>query len=93
MLDENLNKSYCYIPNTEEPDEFDKEYVKSRFLKNYEYRAEKSFKFLRKQKWVDNSKLIVAWTFSRFLKLRHLLLLNNKKVTHLGHLVQTHLEN
>jgi hypothetical protein len=59
IVDENLNKSYCYIPNTEEPDEFDKEYVKQ-ILENYEYRAEKSFKFLRKQKWVDNSKLIVA---------------------------------
>jgi hypothetical protein len=33
IVDENLNKSYCYIPNTEEPDEFDKEYIKSRFFR------------------------------------------------------------
>lgn len=78
-----LNKSYCYIPNEKEPDEFDKEYVKADFLENYEYRAEKVLKFLRKQKWVDNSKLIVAG-HSQGSKVATLIALNNKKVTHLG---------
>lgn len=84
IVDEkNLNKSYCYIPNTEEPDEFAKEYVKADFLENYEYRAEKVLNFLRKQKWVDNSKLIVAG-HSQGSKVATLIALNNKKVTHLG---------
>ncbi|MFV8347800.1 hypothetical protein [Flavobacterium sp. ZB4P13] len=58
--EKNLNKSYCYIPNPNEPDEFDKEYVKFDYLENYENRAKEVLKFLRKQKWVNNSKLIVA---------------------------------
>ena len=84
IVDEkNLNKSNCYIPNAEEPDEFDKEYVKADFLENYEYRAEKVLNFLRKQKWVDNSKLIVAG-HSQGSKVATTIALNNKKVTHLG---------
>ena len=58
--EKHLNKSYCYIPNEKEPDEFDKEYVKADFLENYTNRAIKVLKFLHKQKWVDNSKLIIA---------------------------------
>lgn len=81
--EKHLNKSYCYIPNEKEPDEFDKEYVKADFLENYEYRAEKVLNFLRKQKWVDNSKLIVAG-HSQGSKVATLIALNNKKVTHLG---------
>ena len=81
--EKHLNKSYCYIPNENEPDEFDKEYVKADFLENYEYRAEKVLNFLRKQKWVDNSKLIVAG-HSQGSKVATLITLNNKKVTHLG---------
>ncbi|UFH34538.1 hypothetical protein [Flavobacterium acetivorans] len=78
-----LNKSYCYIPDEKEPNEFDKEYVKTDFLENYESRAEKVLTFLRKQKWVDNSKLIVAG-HSQGSKVATLIALNNKKVTHLG---------
>jgi pimeloyl-ACP methyl ester carboxylesterase len=78
-----LNKSYCYIPNPNEPDEFDKEYVKSDYLENYEKRANEVFKFLRKQKWVDNSKLVVAG-HSQGSKVATVITLNNKNVTHLG---------
>ena len=39
--------------------------------------------FLRKQKWVDNSKLIVAG-HSQGSKVATVIALNNKKVTHLG---------
>ena len=81
--EKNLNKSYCYIPNEKEPDEFDKEYVKADFLENYEKRAKHVLSFLRKQKWVDNSKLIVAG-HSQGSKVATLIALNNNKVTHLG---------
>jgi hypothetical protein len=81
--EKNLNKSYCYIPNEEEPDEFDKEYVKADFLGNYENRAEIVLNFLRKQKWIDNSKLVVAG-HSQGSKVATLIALNNRRVTHLG---------
>ncbi|OYU83539.1 MAG: hypothetical protein CFE24_10755 [Flavobacterium sp. BFFFF2] len=84
IVDEkHLNKSYCYIPNENEPDEFDKDYVQADFLENYEARAQKVLQFLRKQKWVDHSKLIVAG-HSQGSKVATLIALNNKKVTHLG---------
>jgi pimeloyl-ACP methyl ester carboxylesterase len=84
IVDEkNLNKSYCYIPNSNEPDEFDKEYLKSDYLENYEKRANEVLKFLQKQKWVDRSKLIVAG-HSQGSKVATLIALNNKNVTHLG---------
>ena len=81
--EKNLNKSYCYIPNLNEPDEFDPNYVKSDYLENYENRANSVLKFLRKQKWVDNSKLVVAG-HSQGSKVATVITLNNKKVTHLG---------
>ncbi|MDP3680673.1 MAG: hypothetical protein Q8R22_07560 [Flavobacterium sp.] len=81
--EKNLNKSYCYIPNPKEPNEFDKDYVKSDYLENYENRAEIVLKFLRKQNWVDNSKLIVAG-HSQGSKVATLIALNNKQVTNLG---------
>ncbi|TRX37393.1 hypothetical protein FNW52_05380 [Flavobacterium sp. ZT3R18] len=81
--EKNLNKSYCYIPNQNEPDEFDKEYMKSDYLENYEKRASEVLKFLRKKKWVDNSKLVVAG-HSQGSKVATVIALNSKNVTHLG---------
>lgn len=78
-----LNKSYSYIPNPNEPDELDIEFIKSDYLENYETRASAVLKFLRKQTWVDNSKLIVAG-HSQGSKVATLITLNNKNVTHLG---------
>jgi pimeloyl-ACP methyl ester carboxylesterase len=81
--EKNLNKSYCYIPNPNEPDEFGNEYTESDYLENYEKRANEVLKFLRKQKWVDNSKLVVAG-HSQGSKVATVIALNNKNVTHLG---------
>lgn len=81
--EKHLNKSYCYIPNESEPDKFDIEYIKADFLENYERRAQNVLKFLRKQKWVDNSKLILAG-HSQGSKVATLIALNSNKVTHLG---------
>lgn len=81
--EKNVNKSYCYIPNPNEPDEFDKEYIESDYLENYEKRANEVLKFLRKQKWVDNSKLVVAG-HSQGSKVATVIALNNKNVTKLG---------
>lgn len=81
--EKSLNRSYCYIPDPEKPDEFSIEYVNADYIENYESRAAKVLKFLRKQKWVDNSKLIVAG-HSQGSKVATLIALKNKNVTHLG---------
>lgn len=81
--EKNLNKSYCYIPNLNEREEFDKEYVKADYLQNYEERANKVLKFLRKQKWVNNSRLVIAG-HSQGSKVATLIALNNKNVTSIG---------
>lgn len=81
--EKNLNESYCYIPNSNKPDEFDEEYVTADFLENYEKRAKLVLKFLKKQRWVDTSKLIVAG-HSQGSKVASAVSLNTKNVTHLG---------
>ncbi|MEO7975815.1 hypothetical protein [Flavobacterium sp.] len=81
--EKNLNESYCYIPNSEYPNEFDKQYMQSDYLENYQQRANAVLKYLRKQKWVDNSTLIVAG-HSQGSKVATAITLSNKNVTHLG---------
>lgn len=81
--DKNLSQSYCYVPDATKPDQFLDEYVKADYLENYEKRAQVVLKFLRKQKWVDNSKLVVAG-HSQGSKVATLIALNNKNVSHLG---------
>ncbi|MBP6425531.1 MAG: hypothetical protein KA278_07400 [Flavobacterium sp.] len=81
--EKNVNESYCYVPDATKPDQFVDEYVKADYLENYEKRAKAVLNFLRKQKWVDNSKLVVAG-HSQGSKVATLIAFNNKKVTHLG---------
>ena len=81
--EKNLNKSYCYIPNSSEPEEFDKEYLLADYLENYQKRGNEVLKYLRKQKWVDNSKLVVAG-HSQGSKTATAITVSNKNVTHLG---------
>lgn len=78
-----LNESYCYIPNSSDPEKFDAEYVLSDYLENYQKRGNAVLKFLLKQKWVDNSKLILAG-HSQGSKVASAITISNKKVTHLG---------
>lgn len=78
-----LNESYCYIPNPEKTNEFDKEYIESDYLENYQQRANLVLKYLRKQKWVENSKLIIAG-HSQGSKVASAITISNKNVTHLG---------
>lgn len=78
-----LNNSYCYIPEPSKPEEFDNEYLLADYLENYKKRANLVLNFLRKQKWVNNSKLIVAG-HSQGSKIASAISVNNKRVTHLG---------
>ena len=81
--EKNLNESYCYIPNIDQSNEFDKEYIESDYLENYQKRASVVLKYLRKQKWTDNSKLIIAG-HSQGSKVASAITVSNKHVTHLG---------
>lgn len=48
IVDEkNLNKSYCYIPNPDKPEEFDREYELSDYLENYQKRGNAVLKYLQ----------------------------------------------
>lgn len=55
-----LNSRYCYLPDTSSKENISDQFVMSDYLENYIERATKVLKFLRKQKWVDNTRLTVA---------------------------------
>lgn len=81
--EKNLNESYCYVPDSTKPKEFDKQYVLADYLENYQKRGNEVLKYLRKQKWVDNSKLVVAG-HSQGSKVATSITISNKNVTQLG---------
>ncbi|MCC6414066.1 MAG: hypothetical protein IT270_20625, partial [Saprospiraceae bacterium] len=84
VVDEkNLDQSYAFIPDTANKRQYSMAYLKADYLENYQKRAEKVLKFLRKQDWVDNSKLVVAG-HSQGAKVAVEIALKNKHVTHLG---------
>ncbi len=56
----NLNRSYNYVLDTANQYSYSPEYLEADYLENYVDRANKVIKFLRKQKWVDKTKLIVS---------------------------------
>lgn len=55
-----INDSYWYFGNSKDKNEPSEEFVSADYLENYVNRAIKVLKFLKKQDWVDSSKLIVA---------------------------------
>ncbi|MBL7826777.1 MAG: alpha/beta hydrolase [Saprospiraceae bacterium] len=78
-----LNSSLAYITDPAQPYSFTPEYVKADYLQNYVRRAQAVLKFLKKQPWVDRSKLVVAG-HSQGSKVASKVALENKRVTHLG---------
>lgn len=80
---ENLNNSYQYIPNSDEPRKFSNAYIKADYLDNYVQRAESVLNYLKKQKWVSNNKLVVAG-HSQGTKIATKLAAVDSSVTHLG---------
>jgi pimeloyl-ACP methyl ester carboxylesterase len=81
--EKNLNPSMCYVPDTAQAYGFDPEYIKADYLENYVRRAEVVLKFLKKQSWVNPSKLVVAG-HSQGSKVAGKLAARNKKITHVG---------
>ena len=80
---ENLNKNFQYIPNSDEPQIFSKEYIESDYLENYVNRAHAVLNYLKKQNWVDSEKLVVAG-HSQGTKVATKIAVKNTDVTHIG---------
>ena len=79
-----IDASYSYTPNhLVDPPMFSDDYMKADYLENYVNRAVFVLDFLRKQPWVDLSKLVVAG-HSQGSKIAANLTSSYKHVTHVG---------
>lgn len=80
---DHVNRSYCYITDPENQQSFSPEYVRADFKQNYVDRANKVIRYLRKQDWVDATKIVVAG-HSQGSRVAVSLASSNKHVTQLG---------
>lgn len=78
-----INESYWYFGNSKDKNIPALEFQKADYLENYVNRGLKVLKFLKKQNWVDNSKLIVAGS-SQGSKVATKIAVVNKNVSKLG---------
>lgn len=78
-----VNSNYCYVPDTTRKNEISDAFVVADNIDNYVNRANKVLDFLSKQKWVDNSRLVVAG-HSQGSRIVAQLVEKNKKITHAG---------
>ena len=78
-----MNHNYLYIPNSEFPNQFSNAYIEADYLQNYVKRASSVLKFLKKQIWVNDEKLVVAG-HSQGTKVATKISVQNNDVTHLG---------
>ncbi|MCU7617282.1 hypothetical protein NZ698_08730 [Chryseobacterium sp. PBS4-4] len=84
IADENeINDSYWYVGNSKDKNTPTLEFQKSDYLENYVDRGLKVLKFLKKQKWVDNDRIIIAG-HSQGSKVATKLAATNKNVSKLG---------
>ena len=83
VQEKNLNDAYSYIPDSTKKDSLDIRFLKADYLDNYVQRADAVLRLLRKQKWVDNRKLVVMG-HSQGTKVATKIARTNKNVTHLG---------
>lgn len=80
---EHLNHSYNYVTDPSSEYSYDPEYVAADYLENYVDRANRVIEFLREQKWVDGSELVVAG-HSQGSRVAVALADANRNVTRLG---------
>lgn len=79
----NLGAQQCYVPDTTNPYVLSRDFYQADLLDNYVKRANAVIKFLRKQDWVSNGKLVVAG-HSQGSHIAVKLASTNKHVTCLG---------
>ncbi|TSJ47788.1 alpha/beta hydrolase family protein [Fluviicola chungangensis] len=80
---DHVNDGYMYITDSTYKNSIPDSYLKADYLENYVDRANKVLSFLRKQKWVDNSRLVVAG-HSQGSRIVAELAATNPKITHAG---------
>lgn len=78
-----LNSSFAYVEEALNFNSHREEFFKADFLENYTHRAKKVLKFLRKQKWIDKSELVV-FGHSQGAKVALDIASKNKSVSKLG---------
>lgn len=78
-----VNEQYMYIVDSTNQRSVPESYLKADYLENYVDRANKVLGFLRKQKWVDNSRLVAAG-HSQGSRIVAELAATNPKITHAG---------
>ena len=81
----NLNKQYCYVPDTAKQNTYSESYLSSYYLENYTARAKKVIAYLYKQKWVDKKRIYILG-HSQGSKVAIEASINNKKVSKVGYL-------
>ncbi len=79
----NLDDQYCYITDTTRRYSYSREYINANYQENYVKRANLVLKFLRKQSWINNNKLIVSG-HSQGARVAVGIAHSNRHVTHLG---------
>jgi pimeloyl-ACP methyl ester carboxylesterase len=78
-----LNEQYNYITDTTNPYSYSVDYLLADYSENYVRRANEVLHFLKKQKWVDNQKLVVMG-HSQGARIALELAASNKNITKLG---------
>lgn len=80
---DHLNKSYNYVLDTAEEHSYSPEFAKADYLENYVDRANQVLNYLKKQKWVNSNKIVVAG-HSQGSRVAVMIAASNKGVTQLG---------
>lgn len=78
-----LNENWNYVPDTMHKSRLSMAFMRADYIENYVERANSVIDYLKKQLWVDNSKLVVVG-HSQGAKIATLLTSQNKSITHLG---------
>lgn len=78
-----LNKQYNYITDSSKQYSYSIDYLRADYAENYVNRANQVLKYLSKQKWVDNSELIV-FGHSQGSIVAVYLAASNSKITRVG---------
>jgi dienelactone hydrolase len=80
---DHLNQAYHFVRDTAQPFSYDPTFLQADYLGNYVDRATKVLQFLKKQKWIDPTQLVVAG-HSQGSHIALEIAAQNKKVTQLG---------
>lgn len=81
--EKNLNSQSSYVTDTTNNYSFSPDYLEANYLENYVNRANKVLKFLKKQKWIESGKIVVAG-HSQGARVATKIASKNRTVTQLG---------